>query len=216
MYENLLNNPELARLVADVTGDGHLQIQDWRYLTSFVSNEIEEIEAFEKRSKELFNVIPKRYMDSRKTCKGSGTRYQSFIISKPVALFLRDNGVPVGNKTNNPFMIPDWIFNGSLEMQSAYLRGLFDNEGSIFCRNPARWQIGFTMAKNETILDAGIFYMNQIRKLLADFDIHCSPVRVAKLNVRKDGSQSYQMVFNIEINSFIVFVALGISLRIIS
>ena len=104
MYKHLLINPELAKLAAYVTGDGHLQIKNWRYLTSFFSNDIEEIESFENLSKKLFAVTPKRYVDSRKTWKGSGTRYQSFIISKSVALFLQDIGIPVGNKTNNPFV----------------------------------------------------------------------------------------------------------------
>ena len=36
MYEHLINNPELAKLSGFVTGDGHLQIKDWRYLTSFL------------------------------------------------------------------------------------------------------------------------------------------------------------------------------------
>ncbi|HIJ10941.1 TPA: hypothetical protein HA278_02690 [Candidatus Woesearchaeota archaeon] len=209
MYEHLLTNPELARLVADVTGDGHLQVKGWRYLTSFVSNEIQETEAFERRSKELFDVIPKRYIDSRKTHKGSGIRYQSFIISKPVALFLCENGVPVGNKTNNPFKVPTWIFNGSPEMKAAYLRGLYDNEGTIYSNkegNKTRWRIAISMAKNNDILQEGIAFFEQLREMLCEFDIKTSPVCSSKLNVRKDGSTSMYLRIVIERKSFRSFL----------
>ncbi|MBI2151662.1 hypothetical protein HYU21_02990 [Candidatus Woesearchaeota archaeon] len=206
MHNHLLKNHELARTVADITGDGHLQIKEWRYLTSFYSKNIEEIEAVKERFFRLFGVEERIYVDNStskrnpKSCK----RYKLFIISKPVASFLRDIGTTVGNKTNQRFTIPDWIFNGSDEIRSAYLRGLFDNEGSIFCRNTLkpRWQIGFKMVKNENIVDSGIIYLDQIRELLSKFNIHCSPVRKHKLNIRKDGSQSIDLMFNIEKNSF--------------
>ncbi len=208
-FNHLLTNPELARLVADVTGDGHLQIKNWRYLTSFVSKHLREVEEFKRRSEELFGVTPKRYVDSRKTWPGSGTRYQSFIISKPVALFLQEIGVPVGNKTNNPFKVPDFVYNGSLEMKSAYLRGLYDNEGSIYSckeKHGIRWRIDLKMAKNEKILDHGIEFFEQIREMFREFGVKVSKVNCSKLNIRKDGSQSINMKMSIEHPSFRSFL----------
>jgi intein/homing endonuclease len=208
-FKHLLTNPELARIVADITGDGHLQISGWRYLASFVSKHINEIESFEKRSEELFGVIPKRYIDSRKTHPGSGTRYQSFIISKPVALFLQEIGVPVGNKTNNPFKVPDFVYNGNLKMKRAYLRGLFDNEGTIYSneyKRKIRWKIALKMAKNQNILEDGIVFFEQIRKMLSEFGVKTSTVNCNKLNIRKDGSQSINMRIAIELPSFRSFL----------
>ena len=209
MYEHLLTNPELAKLVGYVTGDGHLQSKGWRHLTSFVSNQLDEIKDFERMSQELFNVIPRRYIDSRKTWKGSGTRYKSFIISKPVALFLRDNEVPVGNKTNNPFKVPKWIFRGRLGMKRAYLRALYDNEGTIYSNKQGkylRWRIDLKMAKNKDILDQGIIFFEQIRYMLLEFGVKTSPVNYNKLNVRKDGSISMNMRISIEKSSFKSFL----------
>lgn len=201
--DKILENPTLARIVADITGDGHLQIQDWRYLVSFYSKEIEEIEAVKKRFRDLFNVEGRVYFDNRKTKGVETPRYKLFFISKPVATFLKDVGTPVGNKTNISFEIPEWVMNGRKEIKAAYLRGLFDCEGTIFCRTATpRWQIGFKMGKNVMILDSGINYINQIRAMLNQFGIRCSPARVFKLNVRKDGSQSYDIQFNIEKLSF--------------
>ena len=189
----------LARVVADITGDGHLQIQGWRHLISFYSKDLEEIEAAQKRFYELFGLLGKVYVDHRKNI-----RYKLFFISKPVALFLRNVGTPVGNKTNVVFFVPKWIFCGSQLIKSAYLQGLFDSEGSVFCRKGVkrRWQIGFKMAKNEQMVDSEILYLNQIRKMLMDFRIHCSPIRKNVLNLRKDGSRSFEFQFNIEKSSF--------------
>jgi intein/homing endonuclease len=201
MYEQLLNNPELAKLAGYITGDGHLQIKNWRYLTSFFSKDIEEVEAFESISQNLFNITPKRYEDRRKTWKGSGLRYQCFIISKPVALFLQKYEIPVGNKTNSPFLIPSWILNGSNEVKTAYLRALYDNEGTIFsCKE--RWQIVFRMAKNKILLKEGIAFFEQIREILKSLDIRTSPVNYGKLNIRKDGSTSMYLRITIEKPSF--------------
>lgn len=209
MYKHLLRNPELVRLVADVTGDGHLQSKGWRHITSFVSNQINEVKAFEKRSIELFGVIPKRYVDSRKTWKGSGTRYQSFIISKPVALFLVKIGVPKGNKTNNPFSVPGFVYNGSKEMKKGYLRGILDNEGTIYSnleKNGIRWRIELKMAKNLNILNHGIAYFEQLRCMLSEFGIKSSPISYSKLNTRKDGSTSMNIRLSIQKSSFKSFL----------
>ncbi len=204
MYKHLLDNPQLAYIVAAITGDGHLQIQDWRHLISFFSKEVEEIETMKLLFQELFQLEGKMYIDDRKKHKNPTRVYWVFFNSKPVALFLKGIGTPAGNKTNIPFSIPDWVMSGSLEIKGAYLRGLFDTEGTIFCRKTVipRWQIGFKMAKNEQIIDSGIAYLNQIRQLLAEFQIRCSPVRKTFLNIRKDGSKSFELLFNIERTSF--------------
>ena len=199
MNEKLLENPELAYVVAAITGDGHLQINKWRHLVSFYSKEIEEIEKMKKLFDYLFQVDGRLYPDNRKYL-----RYRLFFISKPVALFLREIRTPVGNKTNIVFTIPEWVKNGSDLTKGAYLQGIFDSEGSVFCRNTLkpRWQISIDMAKNESIIDSGINYMNEVRKLLTDFNINCSPVTKSFLNLRKDGSKSFQMKFSIELLSF--------------
>jgi len=204
--QHLTKNPKLARIVADLTGDGHLQINKWRYLASFYSKNLEEINAVKQRFFELFGVKAKIYVDNSTSKKSpnSTKRYKLFIISKPVCEFLRKIGTPVGNKTNNSFIVPDWIFNGTSEIQSSYLRGLFDNEGSIHTTRgkKLRWRISFGMAKNSILLDSGINYFEQLRLMLSRFGVKSSPVRHFKLNTRKDGSLSRGLHIDIEKHSF--------------
>ncbi len=204
MYKSLLNKPELARLVADLTSDGHLQIQGHRYISSFYSKEINEIQRFNDKFYKLFKIKGKIYEDRRPVGKNPNPiiRYKIFFISKQVSLFLRDIGTPVGDKTNFPFLIPEWIIKGTKEMKSSYIRGLFDAEGSIFCGKDKRWQMTFKMAKNEEILSTGINFFQQIKDILSEFNIKSSPINTHKLNIRKNGSQSIILRICIEKPSF--------------
>lgn len=206
MYEHLLNNPKLARTVADITGDGHLQIDKWRFLASFYSKNLKEIKEVKQRFFELFGAKGIIYVDdsASKQSPKSTRRYKLFIVSKPICKFLRDIGTPVGNKTNKQFTVPSWIFTGNSELRSAYLRGLYDNEGSIHTTRgkKLRWRISLKMAKNVQLLGSGKEYFEQIRCMLKEFRIKTSPVRHYKLNIRRDGSQSFTLQIDIEKLSF--------------
>jgi len=200
--------PELAQIVALITSDGHLQIKAWRHLTSFYSKDLDEINKVKELFKEVFDVPGHVYEDTSpgKKFKGRNLRYKLFFVSKLVALFLKEAGVPIGNKTNTPFQVPDWIMNGSDEIRGAYLRGLYDGEGSIFTTRQktgsVRWRIKISFAKNKILLNNALTFMNQLRELLLRFNIKSSPVRYRNLNIRIDGSQSIEFTFDIEKSSF--------------
>lgn len=204
MYKHLLNKPELARLVADLTSDGHLQVDGKRYVASFYSKDLQEIQIVQNRFYNLFGTKGKIHTDKRPVSNNlfPTIRYQLYVPSKKMCLFSKEIGTPIGNKTNNPFRVPNWVFKGSSEVKSSYLRGMYDAEGSIFCGKDKRWQITFKMAKNRDILDHGVAYFEQLRKMLFEFGIKTSPVNYSKLNVRKDGSISMCLRIAIEKASF--------------
>ena len=203
MYEQLLNNPELSRVVADLTSDGHLQVDNKRYVASFYSKDLQEIQVVKNRFYNLFGIKGKIHTDKRPVSNNlfPTIRYQLYVPSKKMCLFLKDIGTPIGNKTNNPFRVPNWVFKGSSELKSSYLRSMYDAEGSIFCGKDKRWQITFKMAKNQILLKEGIAFFEQIRTMLQIFDIKTSPVNYSKLNIRKDGSTSVYLRITIEHSS---------------
>ena len=194
-------SPELARICADITGDGHLQLQGWRGLVSFYSKKIEHIQSMDERFQKLFGVKGRVYVDNRY----GRTRYQLFFISQQAAKFLAHAGVPAGNKTNQPFNVPNWIFKGTNKIQQAYLCGIFTAEGSVFStrkNNGVRWRIGIEMYKSLQYKHEGLSYMNQLKQMLERRDIHCSPARFGRKNQRKDGSYSIATKLDIEASSF--------------
>ena len=59
--------------------------------------------------------------------------------------------MPNGNKTDQEFLIPKWVMNGSDEIKSNFLSGFYDAEGSInynkIPNNKVRWRIGLQQNK---------------------------------------------------------------------
>lgn len=200
-WKGILNSPRLAKIIGQINGDGHLQLDRDRALTSFNSNNFYEIKNINKEFKELFGVNGIIY----KNYKGSN-KHKIFFSGKGVALFLMWNGVIKGNKTNQIYNIPKWIINGNKETKGAYLKGFYDTEGSIYPtkekNEKIRWRINLIQAKNEKLKDNGIEFMEQVKLLLKNFKIESSPIIIRKGNIRKDGSKSIFLTFNIEKKGF--------------
>ena len=200
----LIGLPELARVAADITGDGHLQLKGWRGLVSFYSNNYKEIKKLEKIFKRLFGIKGHIYEDNRKN-----KRYKLFFISKELAQFFEKIGVPKGNKTNTIFKVPIWIYEGKKKVKMEYLRGFYTGEGYIYStklkNQDFRWRIGIEQYKNEKMKEEGKVFMEQLRIMLDSFGIKSSPVRFNGSNIRKDGSKSIGMRFDIEKSSFANF-----------
>ena len=113
--------------------------------------------------------------------------------------------MPSGNKTNKEFHVPKWILNGTKDIKSNYLTGIYDCEGYIYSNkngNKLRWRIGLEFYKNIRLIESCKLFMEQIRNLLLEFDIESSPTRLKKGNIRKDGSTSGGVCFEIEKKGF--------------
>ncbi len=202
-WTDLLNTPQLARVIADINTDGHIQLSGHRGLVSFYSKYLEDINKMRSDFKGLFSIEGRVYNDRRKNL-----RYKLFFISKELARFLEAQGAIVGNKTNIAYLTPSWIFNGDKGIKRAYLRGFFSSEGSISTwkeKGRERSRIYVSQCKSEELIDSGKKYMEQIRDMLNCFNIITNPIRFKKGNVRKDGSVSIEIVITIEQGSFANF-----------
>lgn len=192
---------ELARVVADITGDGHLQLDKYRGVVSFYSKNLDEIKIENKRFLNLFDIEGHIY----KYTKGN-LRYGIMFISKDLAEFLASIGVTPGNKVMTPYEVPKWIIKGSKEIRKEYIRGLFSSEGSVYGtkmkNGKTRWRIEIEQYKYIEIKENGKLYMEQLKSMIEVFGIKCSPVRFGRKNKRKDGTYTIAMKFNIERNQF--------------
>jgi hypothetical protein len=197
-WDYVKGTDKLALVAGIVNGDGHLQLGVGRGLVSFYSKNMYEIKHFENLFSGLFNrksIIYKNY-------KNSG-RHRIYYSGKPLAGFLKEAGVVVGNKTNIEYLIPYWIVGGNPSIRTNYLRGLYDTEGTI-CYSRRRWQISITQSKNECLKENGIRYFNQIRDILVGFGMSPSPVMVCMGNrkPRKDGSKTLVFKLDLELKDF--------------
>jgi len=189
----------LSRIVADVTGDGHLQLDNKRGVISFYSKKLNTIKNEDKRFFDLFEIKGHVYKNRR----GFGGRltYGIFFTSKDIATYLAGKGVPAGNKTSTIFYVPNWILDGAEKIKKEYLKGIFTSEGSIYCtksKNKKRWRIEIEQYKNLRIKNYGKMYMEQIKNMLENFGIKCSPVRFGKKSKRSDNSFTIATKIDIE------------------
>lgn len=149
-----VDKEKLARLIASIMGDGHLQIKDWRYITSFYSRDLEEINKINNIVKDLFNKNGKIKLEHSLSFGGvKRKRYRLIFVSREISQTLQQFGTPSGNKTNIAFLVPDWILEGNKKIQSAYIQAIYDTEGYIYrTKTSNRWRISLEMYKRENLI----------------------------------------------------------------
>ena len=132
--------------------------------------------------------------------KVSGIGYE-MAISRSLADKLVSLGYPVGKKTNQSYLIPEWIMKGDKDVKreflSAYMgaeatnpsfRGNEDNKLKKSFYVPR-----FSINKREDLVEEGLKIIEQFRELFKEFDINISNVGVTYSNIRKDGTISKEI-----------------------
>ncbi len=184
----------LAGVVGDLMGDGHLQgYPKWRI--DYTSASLDELKRFEKV---IFSIFKVKGKARPCTTNKFGKTFNYGVNCKFVARILNNLGVPSGSKVLKKFEIPKWILNNKVYFRG-FVRRLFDCEGNVDINKNGRC-IDFRMYKEESILENGILFIEQIRYYLKKyFDI--GPTNIFKISVsnrRKDGKTTYQIRFKIK------------------
>ncbi len=146
----------LAEDIGFHLGDGHMSMESngWgtKYRFSYAGHWIDDKDYFlnilAPRKKELFNVE----LSFRKQKRSQGI--EARFSSKKVLMFYKALGIPVGKKTN--VNIPKCICEANELVKCAFLRGLFDSDGSLSLKNRPNGYysvIGFATASAPLMLD---------------------------------------------------------------
>jgi hypothetical protein len=171
-------NPKVLNFMATNLGflmcDGH--IGKHKNLARYTFNQ--EIDAISFKS--YFNsIFPKEHLP---------VKYWSYcfninLCGKPFATLFNYLGVPSGNKVFQPFLIPDWIYNGSDEIKRTFLSIIYGNEGAKPQDN--RWRIQFVLSKAKRYVPNLLEFMSQVRTMLAHFGITTSHIQLRKQKGRQ-------------------------------
>jgi len=182
-------SPELALLVAKGMGDGTIEKDKFRF--SFWNNE-------ETLIKEVCEYVKKAIGKTKATINKTKDRRIQAKFCPFVAFVLHKAGVPVGNKTLQDFDIPDWIKNGSKEIKTSFIRGLFDDECcvSIDEKNRNR-SIIFAQGKAISLHRSLENFFNSIKKMLLEFDIKTSNITKQEVFKDKNGKEKIVLRFAI-------------------
>jgi hypothetical protein len=196
------------KVLAFTFGDGGITKNFGVYLSGMkedlrqLKEEIENVFHFECKIDEIKHENAK--IGSR-SIKG-----RSFILkiqgqgSHVFGRLLYTAGAPIGDKVITPFLVPHWVMVGPRWVKKLFLEVLLGNE----LQSPSLSNYGhhfetvqFRMVKVKEYIQNHKRFLNQVRKLLKEFNIQTSFVKQDKPRKdRKDGKISVPMYFQIRKN----------------
>lgn len=178
----LYPSSNLAKIIAALMTDGHI---DWytsdgsprtRKIILYSSNR-EECKWFLELCKNLFGTEGKVITYIPKYGNFKKQPYKAVIHNAVIARILILCGAPAGNKTEQEFLVPEWIMNGNKKIKKEFLKFLFNFEGSVPLKRqnrPCSWRIGFYISKSKKYIENAKQFLNQIKSLFNEFEISCS------------------------------------------
>lgn len=176
----IIKSPELAGIVADLMGDGHLQAAP-KLRLDYTSKSTEELDRFNKEIYNLFKINGK----IRKCKTNLYHTYNLGINNKPLARVLILLGIPSGSKVLSNFQIPEWILTDK-KLFARFINRLFSCEGCVDINSKC---IEIKMYKSLDYIEDGIIFFKKIKDYLGSyFDIKTTnPFLEGRTNIRKDG-----------------------------
>ena len=112
-------SPELASLVGHALGDGHVGLKGFIYS----NKERALLDSVQKSVGVVFGHLKPYSFEQQSVV--------SLRYPRAVGRILVAAGAIEGNKAYQNFGLPEWITNGSFPIRTAFIRALFDDEGSV-------------------------------------------------------------------------------------
>ena len=190
---------EIAYLVGKVTGDGNLD----KSFTVRLIGQKEDVHDIMALINEKLEV-PLEKMSIRYKQWLNGTSYVLQINDSTLGRLLYIFGAPLGNKTFNNFLVPNWIYHSNdNEVKRRYLQALLEDELSTIKIEKSSYSNKpfFKMAKNEDKKENLTLFLKQVKDIIEEFDIECSNVSIPKIeNIKKSGKNTIYAYFCINRN----------------
>ena len=160
--------------------DGNLR-KDLKYITYYFFKK-EDGELFKK---DFLEVFP----EERLSLTNQSHCFRVGISSKSLFTLFNSLGVPIGNKVQQEFLIPEWIYNGPASTKRILLSTIFGNEGSK--PQDSRWRIQFVLSKSKRYVPNLLQFLNQVRAMLNYFNIPTSHIQLRKQEGRAFSGRFY-------------------------
>ena len=204
--------PYLLKLMGYILGDGTMYFTGNKG-TIWFYGEPEDLEEIRKDVENIGFKSSKVYQRERSheietmygTIKFDRIEYSIKTTSSSLATLLWAMGAPIGNKTSQGYLIPDWIFDLELWQKRLFLASLFGAElsspSTITKHGYNFYSPLLSMNKHEKFIENGHRFLKQIKRLLEDFDVKSSLIQKRKEYINKEGKVSYRL--RLEISSSI-------------
>ena len=202
----------LAKLVGYLITDGHIGKYKYGYTGSVFLGHMIDVNSFMND----LNLL----CDTKQTNFKCKNLYEVRIPSSLINNIVQLNGILVGKKIIQPARLPEFILDPlcPLPIVREFLGGLFGGDGHTCVLGLHRGKrdilssISFSQTKNKLHLDSLTNMMNDIKKLLARFNIHKVTIQKFKetsysknkMNL-DDNSRNYQLTLHLDIDELISF-----------
>ena len=167
-HKSILAN-ECAYLIGKVMGDGHL---DKHYTLKFIGQK-DELIFLRKLIVDKFDIDQRKISLNIKHAKGVSYILQiNFVLLGRLLYVL---GAPVGNKTKQSFLIPNWILKNK-ESKRRFLQAILEDELTTIKISKSTHSTcpKFKLAKKEEYVKNLREFMYQIKQAIESFGVTCS------------------------------------------
>lgn len=194
IFLNIKDFSSYAYLIGKVMGDGHLSNV---YNLKFIDGNKSNLEGLKKFIINNFKIKENRISIHSKKAKG-----RSFVLNINYALFgrvLYSLGAPKGNKTKQPFFVPQWIMSSN-KYSKMFLKALLEDEIStiqIEKKNHCN-STQFKMAKEEIHLNSLRIFLEQVKDMIENCGVECS--NISKIAKSKKGQKTKELYLSINRN----------------
>lgn len=97
-------------------------------------------------------------------------------------------GAPIAPKLYSRSTVPEWIFNSRKEVKQAFLRAIFDDDGSImYSENFPAKGINLYQTRHKSRINFLESLLNQIKQMLSEFGILSGKLMVSREYNKVDG-----------------------------
>lgn len=205
---NLISEKTLiiARLMGALFTDGTLYFQESNNYreTSFVLGDKRDVKAVQVDLNKLgFRFHTSERINRQKIGGRSFTSHTYRVKSLSTALWLlfKALGVPVGNKTNQKYGLPEWLLKAPLIIKREFLAGFLGGDGPKLLMFECQRKGGkpynsltindLEFYKRSDLINSGVRLGKQLRRLFKEFGVEIRQIATEKaLYKRKDGSQT--------------------------
>jgi DNA-directed RNA polymerase beta subunit/intein/homing endonuclease len=212
--ENYIKTLILAKLIGYLITDGHISKNNNRHSSFVFLGHMIDVNSMLSDIKLIASIKQNKFINKN-----------LYRINLPQIItnnIIKLNGILIGKKVNQPATLPSFILDDAcpLPIVREFLGGLFGGDGHTCVLGLHRGKrdilssISFSQTKNKIHLESLTKMMNDIKKLLARFDIcqvtiqNYKETSYSKSHTDADGndeSRNYQSTLHLDINELIPF-----------
>lgn len=201
--------PYLIKVMAFILGDGHLIYTNKTHVAGFTGkkHDLEEI----RNDVMKIGYTPSRVYYTRKLSK-IRTKYNSYefvtdnysfkVVGRSFVALLIAMGTPHGNKAKQDYELPPWLFRLPLWMKRLFLAPFFGAELSspktMTGHGYNFYSPILTQQKRSPHAKSGIRLLQQISKLLADFDVKVTTISTDSVDTGSNGEAATRLRLQID------------------